>query len=75
MPKKTTIYYNRTNTCDECKINKLSPHKAKREVKNDIWTGRWLCLECHGLIMNYGTIDKNRIDIIRSEYQFEKAKK
>lgn len=73
MPRKA--HYNKTGTCDECKVNKLIPHKAKREIKNGKWTGRWLCLICHSLIMNYGTIDKNIIALIRSDYQYEKAKK
>ena len=50
MPKKPGLYYNRTNTCDRCKIEKLKPHKAYREYvikdKKEVWTGRWLCRSC-----------------------------
>lgn len=50
MPKRSGSYYNRTNTCDRCKIEKLKPHKAYREYvikdKKDVWTGRWLCNKC-----------------------------
>lgn len=46
MPRKGT-YYNRTNTCDECKTNKLTPGNTFREYgKNDNWTGKWLCRDC-----------------------------
>lgn len=42
MPKKPGPYYNRTNTCDRCKIEKLKPHKAYREYvikdKKEVWT-------------------------------------
>lgn len=41
------IYYNRTNTCDECG-DKLIPGKACREYnKEGNWTGRWLCKICY----------------------------
>lgn len=49
MPKKTNIYYNRTNTCNICGekgiIEKLIPHTNafKEKDKNGNWTGRWTC--------------------------------
>lgn len=41
------VYYNRTGTCDRCKVEKLKPTKTLREY--DIegnWTGKWLCHKC-----------------------------
>jgi hypothetical protein len=40
-------YYNKTNTCEECKIEKLKPHNSARERNIEgNWTGRWLCWKC-----------------------------
>lgn len=53
MPKKT-IYYNRTNTCDNIKEcgdkceERLCSHNAYREFnKKGEWTGRWFCKKCY----------------------------
>lgn len=41
------VYYNRTNTCDRCKVEKLKPTKALREYdRKGNWTGKWLCHKC-----------------------------
>lgn len=48
MPKKyNNTYYNQTNTCYRCKINKLYPKSAFREYKNGKWTGKWVCKSCY----------------------------
>lgn len=40
-------HYNRTDTCDECKVEKLRPGNARREYDGkEEWTGRWLCEKC-----------------------------
>jgi hypothetical protein len=67
-------HYNKTNICEECKTERLSPHYAKREIKMGKITGRWLCLKCFGLIYNYGTIDQNAIEEIKSDYKKNKQK-
>lgn len=49
---KRSIYYNRTNTCDRCRVEKnietkLYPGNAFRERnKEGNWTGRWDCRNC-----------------------------
>lgn len=41
------MYYNRTNICDECKVEKLRSGNARREYnEKEKWTGRWLCEKC-----------------------------
>lgn len=54
MPKKTNIYYNRTNTCDNIKEDgkkcecKLMSGNAYREFdKKGDWTGKWFCRKCN----------------------------
>ncbi len=40
-------YYNRTNTCDICKTEKLIPRATTRELdEKGNWTGRWICNKC-----------------------------
>ncbi len=54
-------YYNQTNVCDRCKINKLTPGNAYIEYneKGDM-TGKWLCRNCH--FREYQKTDPNSRD-------------
>lgn len=45
MPKKSEIFYNENNTCDNCK-NKLIVGKTYKEYNKQKWTGRYLCINC-----------------------------
>lgn len=41
-------YYNSTDTCNRCKIEKLSPGNACREYdEKGNWNGNWLCTRCY----------------------------
>jgi len=52
-------YYNRTNACDVCKVEKLKPGYAYRELdKNGDWTGRWICKKCQSKKYEYGIYEK-----------------
>ena len=53
-------YYNQINTCDRCKINKLTPGNAYREYNEKGGTGKWLCRNCH--FKEYQKTDPNSRD-------------
>lgn len=59
-------YYNDTNTCDECKIEKLIPGETYRECDNKgNWTGRWICKKCY-MIYDYHKRPDTNHNIIKS---------
>lgn len=46
---RTNGKYNETNTCEECKVEKLKAGNSRREYdENGNWAGRWLCERCGG---------------------------
>ena len=71
------VYYNITDTCEKIikvgfsweKHNKAFHGKAYREYdKNGNWTGRWICKQCYGQLMTWGTTDNEIIKKIRYPY-------
>ena len=68
MPKKSGIYYNKTNTCDNIKEDgvkceeKLRPHNAYREYNGEgYWIGRWLCKNCYNKEQSMKPNSRNNI--------------
>lgn len=72
MPKKSEIYYNKTNTCDRCGKNLTFGKTCKEYDQKGNWTKRWLCLSCYSNIRIYGTSDKDKIIQMHNTYNKNK---